>query len=234
MFIVFSVAALILSFRECELHTTVKDIMNKISVENCKIYMPYDYSNITYMLNAPQVSEEEIASYVDDVKKEYGIQYIDENFVKCELGFSTVEKFYESISVKLLEQKKVKMIVEARGFVMKELMQRGKFDLDEQQVASYALDIVNSYEMEANLHNMSMEDYCLQILKVPYENIYEVCYKEAECYVKSYLVIGAVMYAEYGNTFEFIEMELENDLYKEYQTLENEFYNIFIHADADF
>lgn len=232
--IVFGFAASILSFQECEINATVKDIMNEMSIENCKVYMLCDYSDITYVMNTPQVREEEVGLYVDAIKTEHGVQYIDEKFVKNELGFSSVELFYESISSKLLEQKKVEKIGEAREFVMKELIKRSKFHLDEQQVASYALEIVNSYEMEANLYNMSMEDYCIQILKVPYENIFDICYEEAEYYVKTYLIIGAVMYAEYGNTFEFIEVETENDLYKNYQTIENEFYNMFIHADADF
>ena len=222
------------SVRECEIDIAVKEMLKEMSIQNCKLMRLCDYSNITYMISTPQVKEEEIESYATAIKEEYGIQHLDEAFVKNKLGFSSIDLFYESISSKLLEQKKVEAIIKARNFVVQELMVRSDFYIDEHEVATYALEILKSYEMEANLYNMSMEDYCVNILKIPYENIFDVCYEEAVYYIKSYLIVGAVMYAEYEGNFEITDYELQYDSYKKYQLIENEFYKFFIRTDADF
>lgn len=44
-----------------------------------------DSSDITYQLNLPKISNEEIQSYIESVKSEYGVQKITAEFVagKC-------------------------------------------------------------------------------------------------------------------------------------------------------
>lgn len=220
--------------KNCEIHPHVEAMMNELSISDCYVKSIGDYSNITYQLNSPQISNEEIQSYIESVKSEYSIQEITAEFVAKHYECTSVDVFYQLVENKLLEQEKVEMILSTRQLIVKQLIEQSSFKLDPDIVAQYSLEVVNSYETEAYLHNMSLEDYCSKILEITYDDFFDFCYDEGEKLIKTYLVIGAVAFNELDESTRDDIPTDEQDIYSSYQEIENQVYDIFINTDDNF
>lgn len=222
------------SKKNCELHPHVEAMMNELSISDCYVKSIGDYSDITYQLSSPQISKENIQSYIESIKSEYGIQEITTEFVTEYYECTSVDAFYQLVENKLLEQEKIKLILSTRQLVVNTLIERGSFELDADIVAQYSLEVVNSYETEAYLHNMNLEEYCSEILKITYDDFFDFCYDKGEELIKTYLVIGVVASNELNElTWDDIPTD-EQDIYSSYQEIENQVYDIFINTDDDF
>lgn len=217
-----------------EIHPCVKAMMNELSITDCYVKSVGNYSDIAYQLDSPQISSEAIESYITSVKSEYGIQEINEKFVNEQFDCNSVDDFYELVESKLSEQEKVKLILSTRKLIMEQLLEQCSFELNPDIVAQYSLYIVNNYEADAFLYNMSLEEYCSSILGISYDDFFDFCYDEGEYLIKTYLVIGAIALNELeGYTKEDIPTD-EQDIYDSYQEIENQVYEIFINTDDDF
>ncbi len=220
--------------KDCEVHPHVEAMMNELSISDCYVKSIGDYSNITYQLSSPQISNEEILSYMESVKSEYGIQEITAEFVAKYYECTSVDAFYQMVENKLLEKEKVEMILSTRQLIIKKLIEQCSFELDPDIVAQYSLEVVNSYETEAYLHNMSLEEYCSKILEITYDDFFDFCYGEGEELIKTYLVIGVVAFNELDELTRGNIPTDEQDIYSSYQEIENQVYDIFINTDDDF
>lgn len=146
--------------KNCEIHPYVEALMNEFSISDCYVKSIGDYSDITYQLSSPQISNEEMQSYIESIQSEYGIREITADFVANHYECASVDEFYQLVESKLLEQKKVEMILSTRQLIADNLIEKCSFELVPNIIAQYSLEVVNSYETEAYLHNMSLEEYC--------------------------------------------------------------------------
>lgn len=217
----------------CNIHPNVKSMLEYLSISDCYIKSVGDYTDISYELSSPEISDDEIQEYIESVKTEYAIENLTDAFVSEKFECDSVGEFNEVIESKLLEQKKVEMILSTRQRINEELLNRSTFDLNADIVAQYSLEVVNSYETDAYLYGMTLEEYCSNILEVSYDDFFELCYEEGENLIKTYLVIGVIAFNELDQTDTESATD-EQDIYYTYQEIENQVYDMFIETDDNF
>ncbi|MBD5087282.1 MAG: hypothetical protein HDT30_00500 [Clostridiales bacterium] len=211
----------------------VERVLRLENILECKITKIADYKDVCVHLEIPEPSEEDIKEYMDSVLEDYQQGEFTETFVKKIFQCDSIKEYKKKAAEEVVEQKKVSLIIDARNSVLDELIENSKFVLDEESVSDYALTIVAGYENEALISNMTLKEYCKNILKISYDELFEKSYEESARIIKTYLVMGAIAYKEFGDRQ--IEDEIDaNDLYAEYQELENQVYALFIKAEKGF
>lgn len=226
--------ALNLESEYIQIHPHVEAMMNELSVSDCYVKSIGDYSDIVCQLHSPEISSEEIEAYIESIKSEYGIQEITPEFLGEKFDCNSLDDFYILVENKLSEQEKVEMILSARQSVAEQLIEGSSFELDPDIVAQYSLEVVSSYETDAYLYNMSLEEYCSSILEISYDDFFDFCYDEGEHLIKTYLVICVVAFDELSEHTRNNVPTNEEDIYSSYQEIENQVYDIFINTDDDF
>lgn len=218
----------------CEIHPDVAAMLEQLSISDCYVKSIGPYEGILYELSSPEISDEQIQEYIGSVKSEYGIHEITEEFVSDQSACSSVEEFYELVANRLLEQKKVEILLSTRKLIMEQLVAQSTFELDKEIVAKYSLQIINSYETNAYLHDLSLEEYCTEVLNVSSDEFFKQCYEEGENTIKTYLIIGAIAFNELGGVASIVSPSDDQDIYYAYQEIENQVYSIFISTTDDF
>lgn len=182
-----------------------------------------------YEIYTPIISDDEIRAYITSSVSEDG----SINRVSKAIDLNNIERGdaqYEEIINELTEKKKIAAIIEARDIIMEQLISKFDFSLDEEEIARYSLEIVYTYELLALQYNMSLEEYCENILQIPYSSFFDFCYKKGENEIKEYLVIGAIGYDKYDSSSkEMVEFDEAN-----YQNIENAVYSFFLKVDETF
>lgn len=211
----------------------VEKILQVENISGCNIVKIADYKDIYVYLEIPESIEEDIKEYIDSVLEDYQQEDLTEAFVKRNFQCNSIKEYKEKAAEEVVEQKKVSLIVDARNSVLDKLIGNSQFVLDEECVSDYALTIVEGYENDALISNMTLKQYCKNVLKISYDELFEKSYEESARLIESYLVMGAIAYKEFGN--KEIKDEIDaNELYAEYQEFENEVYALFIKAEKGF
>lgn len=211
----------------------VEKILQLENISGCNIVKIADYKDIYVYLEIPEPTEKDIKEYIDTVLEDYQQADLTETFVKRNFQCDSIKEYKKKAAEEVVEQKKVGLIVDARNSVLDKLIDNSKFVLDEECVSDYALTIIDGYENEALIFNMTLKEYCKNILKISYDELFEKSYEESARIIKTYLVMGAIAYKEFGDRQ--IEDEIDSDdLYAEYQELENQVYALFIKAEEGF
>lgn len=216
-----------------KLHPCVESMLTQLSLNDCAVKLAKDYTDINYHLSAPEISLDEIEAYLESLKVEYDIREYTDAFVSENLGINSVSELYDFAKERLSEQEKIQLIVAARKEILERLISCCDFELNNDSVANYSLQIVRSYESEASLYNMSLQDYCNSILEIPYADFFQYCYEEGEQYVKSYLAVGAIGFIELDCS-QNEQTSINADIFKAYQQIENQVFDLFITCDENF
>lgn len=209
--------------------TVVSEIFKLEDISGCSIKSLADYGDIHIKLETPIISDEEINTHIEKTLKEYNKDELTDVFVKEVFEFESVEKYKENLMEELLEEKKIELLIEARNAVLDEIINTSNFELDVDTVSQYSLEIVDGYEMEAYIYGLSLEEYIKEVLDVSYDDFFDICYEEGERIIKTYLIMGAI----YNIEFKDESLEGEN-VYIQYQELENKVYSLFIEVETGF
>lgn len=218
----------------CEIHPDVAAMLDQLSISDCYVKSIGPYEGILYELSSPEISDEQIQEYIDSVKSEYGIHEITGEFLSDQFACTSAEEFYELVKNRLLEQKKVEILLSTRKLIMEQLIAQSVFELDKEIVAKYSLQIINSYETNAYLYDLSLEEYCIKVLNVSYDEFFQQCYEEGESTIKTFLIIGAIAFNELERVESIASPSDDQDIYYAYQKIENQVYGIFISTTDDF
>lgn len=217
------------SSNEVILDNCVAEILRIEEITNCKIIKYPSYSDVEIFLEKPSVTENDINQYIEQMGKTP--EELKNEYDKKNVSVNSYEAYIEDIKEEVLINKEINLIAEAREKVINKLMETAEFTMDSDVVANYAVDFVMSYEKEAQLYELSLKEYCSQVLRVPYEQLFDICYSDAERQIKKYLLIGAIAYREFGNDMVY---ENNDDIYKHFQELENQMFSLFIKAEEGF
>lgn len=215
-----------------ELHNVVNLIFEREEVENCSLIKLADYGDLIIDLYNPKVSYEEILA---EIREQYGIddkQVLSNELIMNEYNCDSIEEVYKKVESRLLERKKVQLIVGARETVLNELISNSKFELDEDEIIKLALENVKAYEVDATLYDMELRVYCEKVLNITYGELFNTCYYESEKLIKTYLIIGAIGELEKIEVDDIYSNDV--DIYLLYQELENKVYELFITAEEGF
>ena len=213
---------------------SVDSVTNEIlmgnNIINSRIVEIGEYTNIDKeFLTIPVVTQKETEDYIELIKAEYELVSITDDFLKGEYGVNDYSEFEVYIYNRLLQKRKTDLIVNARHIIMERLINLCTFKLNINEVALFSLEKVKMYENEAYLYDMTLEDYCRKVLEIPYEELFERCYKEGEYMIKYYLVIGTIAYMEFNDSINSGNFSLN-----EYQQIENAVFGLFIDTEENF
>lgn len=215
---------------ELPICNTINDIFEKENIENCSITSLGKYDDILVKLEIPNISEKEISLYINEQLKNTGIDQLTDECVQKYFNCDNIAAYKEKVIQTLINQKKTELIMAARQQVMDELIDRSSFDIAYNAVEKYSLQIIENYKNEAYLYGMDLTEYTENVLKITYDDFFELAYEEGERLIKTYLIIGAVSYEEFGNE----PYDSNEDIYYIYQELENTVYSVFIKAEDGF
>ena len=205
-----------------EIHPVVSKFLEGMHIERSAILSLGDYSDISYHLETPEITEEEIDVYEEELADDYGIEEVTLDFIEDHFDLSSYDDFREWISKRELSHKKYVDTEQCREDVLGRLEEGAEFDMDQEEVAKHSLEIVTGYASMAEADGLTIEEYCEQELQTPYEDFFDMCYEEGEQEIKDYLLIGAVAAKEYGDVTEemikgsFSEEDGEIDIYRCY------------------
>lgn len=218
------------AYQEIGIHPYAEAVLEQFSLESSTIKSVYDYSRVEYFLTVPEIDINEVVEYINDKK------ILSSNALKAHMYDSIInysETIFRLALYRLSEQKKVQMIISVREEVIQLLIDGSEFELNKYEIAEYSLEIVHYYESLAYLYDLSLEEYCNEVLKISYNDFFDMCYLEGEILVKTYLIVGAVSYMEFQD--ELVQQNInEENIYENYMDLENRFYELFIFANPDF
>lgn len=248
MFIIICLIAIFLLFsRKSEatsalpINSEIQKMLDYLGIENCEITKLPDYSNIRAELTPVTVTEQEVKEYVDEILDIYGRETLSDDFVKKELEANSIEDYYQDVKRELMAGKEVEVLMRVRNRIIDNLIKDSVFSLPEDNVAKYSVEIVKSYENEALVYQMELEEYIDQELQMTKKGFFDMCYNEGEKYIKSYLVVGAIAEKEAltvtkKDITEFSDFRKDKSTnfsdeakaYISYQILENKVYDMFI------
>ena len=228
------------NYKKPEIHPVVSKFLEGIHIGKSAVLSLGDYNDISYYLETPEITEEEIDEYRDELTDAYGMDEVTLDSIKDNFGLSSYDAFQEFLSSRVLNHKKIVDTEKCRQEVLGRLADVAKFDMDQDEVAKYSLEIVMDYETMAEADGLTIEEYCEQELQIPYDDFFDMCYGKGEQEIKNYLLIGAVAAREYGDVTEemikesFSEEDGEVDIYMCYQDLEHDVYDVFIHTEEGY
>ena len=155
-----------------------------------------------------QLSDDGIANYlqIKDVKTSIkvlssGRCYAEEDVMKAleEDGFSSFEDFY----CYLFDVKRNEELFSCRELnkatFFEEAICNCTFDLSEEDVKNYALQIVGEYEKTAADLNIELEEFYSRVLNLDEDSFFLQCIQSAEYEIKKALFVGLIA-EEYGIT----------------------------------
>lgn len=128
---------------------------------------------------------------------------LTDQFVKQNLEGNSVAEYKEYAKKKVESEKSAVKKSQLEQELLLDISSKCEFDLDQHEVADYALAIVKKYEQLADLKGLSVEEYAKENGKNS-EEFYQMCYQEAEDNIKKILLIGALADQE--------NMQVQNDI----------------------
>ncbi len=218
----------------CEIHPILEEILEEDDITHCELLSLADYKDVEYYISIPTIEQEEIEKEINDIAEESGRETQKIEFVQEYYACDTVEELYRKIENYLLQRKKVQAIMSTREKVMDELLDLAEFDMSEDEVTKVSLEFVRDYEIEATVYNLSLEQYCNQVLGMDYETFFDSCYEQGERYIKTNILIGAIAEIEGIDEGDFEKSEVASELEQKYQKIVNEVYSIFIKVEEGF
>lgn len=215
---------------------TIEKMLGHLDIHNCYITEITDYSDISITVEFPEISDDDVQEYIEDLLKIYGQESLTLDFIKEQFDIHSIDSFYEYIFERVKNRKETDIIFQTRGKLLNLLISTSTFQLDDNAVATYSLSIIKSYEEEANLYDMPLDSYISEVLNISEDEFYYMCFNDGVKYIETYLVIGAIAEKE-SITVSKNDVELyagstiysdEERAYVYYQVLYNKVYDLFV------
>lgn len=147
---------------------------------------------------------------------------LTDQFVKQNLEGNSVAEYKEYAKKKVEAEKSAVKKSQLEQELLLEISSECEFELDQHEVADYALAIVKKYEQLADLKGLSVEEYAKENGKNS-EEFYQMCYQEAEDNIKKIILIGALADQENMQVQNDISSDTENG---EGEKIEKDYFNI--------
>lgn len=131
------------------------------------------------------------------VREIYGLKQVEltDAFVQKEFGVDTVEGYYDQVYNELAEMKEKAAHDAEIDAIFEKIIMEGQYDLDENAVVKHAANLYRSYEYNAYLYNMELEEYAQVFFGTGEDDLYNIAYEESCDEIKYYLTVGAIIKA---------------------------------------
>lgn len=148
---------------------------------------------------------------VDSIQ-EYVTYELNDQFAQEKLNVSTAKEYYNLAEEKLLNEERAIVRQQAENELLEDLIVNSKIQFSEEEIATYAKQIVEKYNQLAYISQMNLQEYYTQKLKLNEQEFYEKCYNEAKSEVSKDVIIGVI--AEQENIV-VSEQEIQDYLQQE-------------------
>ena len=119
------------------------------------------------------------------------VQLTDE-FVREEMGVSSVKEYYEACEAFILEEKIQVEKEKLKISLFREMIDRSKFSLDTEEIAKFSLQYVETESQIAYIYGLELQEYIETILKEDRSEFFQQCYENGEFEIQKYMLIGAI------------------------------------------
>lgn len=150
---------------------------------------------------------------------QYIVPELTDKFVKdtySSEGLNSVKEFYKMIEERCTRNKEEEVYINNKNKIREFLIKNSKFNIAEQELAEYSVEIYKKYEQIAYIYGYdSINEYYENELKLSEDEFYDMCCEEGEDEIKEILLIGAISKKEKINVTnkEIKEFCEENDEY---------------------
>lgn len=134
---------------------------------------------------------------------------LTDNFVKKEFEQNSVKEYKEYVSEQIKENKLQEWRMEKEEEIFAAIIENSDITINEEEVASYALAIVDKYKQISDINGYEqISDYVQENGKTM-DEFYQICYEEAEQELKKIIIIGLYTYGK--NMEDDVEKQAENN-----------------------
>lgn len=121
---------------------------------------------------------------------------LTDDFVKKEFEQNSVKEYKEYVSEQIKESKLQEWRMEKEEEIFAAIIENSDITINEEEVASYALAIVDKYKQISDINGYEqISDYVQENGKTM-DEFYQICYEEAEQELKKIIIIGLYTYGE--------------------------------------
>lgn len=230
-------------FSEVCVRSEVSRMLEHEGLENCRIVKLGDYKEFCYEEDEITISKEEIDNYIE---QELMNEMVSEKIADTEKAIcdkfnaDSVQEAYEYVKCLLYEEKKSEQRIQMENAFVQYVIEKSKFEMDEEAVEKYAATNAIFYDNIAFSNGMTLKQYANQ-----YDDFYGDLYNEAEYDVKMFLVIGAIAFREnikvdisqfedickrYNYSETYLEDNPEIEIYVYYNLLETKVFDFIFDA----
>lgn len=196
-------------------------------INGCCIVALCDYRSVSIKLDTPTVTDADFEKYYNDELK-YDDSLSDQ-IIQEQFGYNNINEYKKALREEYEEHLRIVEIFSAREEILDYLIANSKFELDEEEVANYAKEIVFMSKNEAIMNGYDdLDEYIENELNISKEQFFSQCTEKGKYEICTYLVIGAIAEREK------LEIPKGEDIYETYQNMENKVYSIFLETDSDF
>ena len=144
-------------------------------------------------LISPTGEEMEFSILVESINYYDTVQLTDE-FVRQEMGVSSVEEYYEACKTFIFEEKIQVEKEKLKESLFREIIDSCEISLDTEEIARFSLQYVETEERIAYIYGLSLQEYIDTILQEDRSEFFQQCYENGEFEIQKYMLIGAIFY----------------------------------------
>lgn len=209
-------------------------MLSSIGIHNSSVKSIANIPNKTYSYEV-EITNDDVQAYISDILEanDGGMELTDE-FVLTHTEYKSVNEFINYIETYVKMSKQHQNYLNHKKEFLNYLVKKSVFNIDENEIVEYALTIIESYETDAKVLNMSLEDYYNSML-MSEDDFFNKCYSDAEYEIKTYLIVGAlsekyhisiteddlnIEFKKYGYDEDYLEKNKDTIKYVKYHCLE--------------
>jgi len=141
----------------------------------------------------------------------YLIPELTDKFVQEKLGYNSVKELYKEKREIAENEKKLVKYTDELNLLTRKIAEKCHYDIDVNEVATYATKQVNYYEQLAYIQNLTLEKYATSN-NMTLDELYQLCYDEKEQEIKKILLVGYLgkyLNVDTLDSNEYINMNVE-------------------------
>lgn len=121
---------------------------------------------------------------------------LTDDFVKKEFHQNSVADYKEYVQEQIKENKLQEWRIEKEEEIFATIIENSDIAINEEQVASYALAVVDKYKQISDVNGYEQISDYVQDNGKTMDEFYQICYEEAEQELKKIIIIGVYTYGE--------------------------------------
>lgn len=174
-----------------------------------------EYKGLSYVYDEnPVVSQADVEAEAQGMLEFFEGAEMTDAFVSENLGYASVDEYYEMTRNDMIESMKADSLMEAIESMQSSVVEASTIDLKQEDVEREYNWMMNSYTEAAAEYEMTMEEFATEFFEEDVAAMEKEVRESAEDIVKTYVVADAILEAE-GVDFEKEKVAVEQEMMEE-------------------